>query len=256
MKHNSLRHKLLVGNWKMHGTLPETHKLLVQLTEAGASFERVEIVVCPPYTSLFVAKQELENSHIKLGAQNCYIGREGAFTGEISTAMLVDVGCEYVILGHSERRQFFGESDALVAQKTHAAIDAGLIPIVCIGETEEQKENHQTESVLSHQLRQSLNSITRADAGKLLIAYEPVWAIGTGKTAATSQAQETHAFIREELRKKFGSVANDMRILYGGSIKPENAEALFREPDIDGGLVGGASLNATSFLSIIKAAGV
>ncbi len=247
--------KFIVGNWKMHGSLSETHTLLGQLTEAGASFERVEIVVCPPFTALFVAKQELEHSRIKLGAQNCYIGSDGAFTGEISPSMLVDMGCEYVILGHSERRQFFGETDELVARKIFAALEAALTPIVCIGETEEQRESNQSESVLSRQIGQSLSKITSAEAGKLIIAYEPIWAIGTGKTATPRQAQQTHAFIRAELRKKFGSVANDMRILYGGSIKPENAEALFREPDIDGGLVGGASLNATSFLSIIEAAG-
>ena len=250
-----MRPKFIVGNWKMHGLLFETHTLLGQLTEAGASFERVEIVVCPPFTALFVAKQELEHSRIKLGAQNCYLGSDGAFTGEISPSMLVDMGCEYVILGHSERRQIFGETDELVARKIFAALEAALTPIVCIGETEEQRENNQTESVLSRQIGQSLSKITSAEVGKLIIAYEPIWAIGTGKTATPGQAQQTHAFIRAELRKKFGSVANDMRILYGGSIKPENAEALFREPDIDGGLVGGASLNATSFLSIIEAAG-
>ncbi|MFI5201039.1 MAG: triose-phosphate isomerase [Candidatus Kapaibacterium sp.] len=248
-----MRPKLIAGNWKMYGTLKETRTLLLQLTNGSSASDSVEIAVCPPFTALFVAKQELEHSHIKLGAQNCYIGREGAFTGEISPVMLVDIGCEYVILGHSERRQFFGESDDLISQKTRVALDAGLIPIVCIGETEEQRTNDDTESVLSRQIRQSLNKITSVEAAKLIIAYEPVWAIGTGKTAAPEQAQQAHAFIREELRKKFGSLAESIRILYGGSVKPENAEALFQETDIDGGLVGGASLDAVAFLAIIAA---
>ncbi|HZK77016.1 MAG TPA: triose-phosphate isomerase, partial [Candidatus Kapabacteria bacterium] len=239
-----MRPKLIAGNWKMHGTLKETRKLLIPLCEKSSAFKRVEVAVCPPFTSLFIAKQQLGNSHIKLGAQNCYLGSEGAFTGEISTAMLVDIGCEYVILGHSERRQFFGESDELISKKIRAALVAGLKPIVCIGETEEQRANDQTESVLSRQISQSLNGMTTAEAEKLVIAYEPIWAIGTGKTATPDQAQDAHAFIRKELGKTFGSLAEDMRILYGGSVKPENADTLFREPDIDGGLVGGASLDA------------
>jgi len=249
-----MRPKLLVGNWKMHGTVEAARKLLSQLTEADSLFERAEVVVCPPFTLLSIAMHALEGSRIKLGAQNCYIRSEGAFTGEISPAMLVDIGCEYVILGHSERRQYFGESDDLIAKKIRAALDAGLTPIVCIGETEKQRENNDTESVLSRQIGQSLNGITIGDAEKLTIAYEPVWAIGTGKTATPEQAQQAHSFIRQELRKKFGGIAEKMLILYGGSMKPENADALFREPDIDGGLVGGASLDANAFIAIIEAA--
>lgn len=250
-----MRPKLIAGNWKMHGTLKEARSLLFALTEKIKVVpDGTEVVVCPPFTALGVAKQSLESSSIKLGAQNCYMGSEGAFTGEISPNMLLDIGCEYVILGHSERRTLFGETDDLVARKISAAQRVGLIPIVCVGETEEQRENDQTESVLSRQIDQSLAGITIANEAKLVVAYEPIWAIGTGKTATPEQAQQAHAFIRNKLRKKFGSLADDMRILYGGSIKPENALALFREPDIDGGLVGGASLDATAFLAIIAAA--
>ncbi len=238
----------------MHGTLKEARKLLFQLTEEfGTVPERVEIAVCPPFTALQIAKEVLEDSRIKLGAQNCYIGREGAFTGEISPAMLVDMGCQYVILGHSERRQYFGETDELVSRKLRSAMDHSLRPIVCIGETESQRKNGEMESVLLKQISGSLATADASDAANITIAYEPVWAIGTGKTATPEQAQQAHAFIREELRKKFGSLANDMRILYGGSIKRENAKALFQKPDIDGGLVGGATLDAQQFLAIIAA---
>jgi len=247
--------KLIVGNWKMHGTLKETRKLLFQLTvEWGKSCEGVKVAVCPPFTSLFVAKQELGNSAIKLGAQNCYVGHEGAFTGEISSSMLVDIGCEYVILGHSERRQVFGELDDLVSKKLRAALDIALKPIVCIGETESEREAKQTEPVLLRQIAGSLASTEASDAPNIIIAYEPIWAIGTGKTATVEQAESAHIFIREQLRKKFGAHADEILLLYGGSIKPENAEALFRSPNVDGGLVGGASLDATSFIAIIEAA--
>ncbi len=195
--------KLIVGNWKMHGTLKETRKQLFSLTEqVGTVPGMVEIVMCPPFTALSTAKQALEGSRIKLGAQNCYLGREGAFTGEISPAMLVDLGCEYVILGHSERRQYFGETDALVTRKLRSALDNALKPIVCIGETEAERLNDATESVLLRQLAESLASIDAADAANVTIAYEPVWAIGTGNTATPNQAQQVHHFIRAELRKE------------------------------------------------------
>ena len=251
-----MRTKLVVGNWKMNGTVKETRKLLFQLAvEWGKRCEGVEVAVCPPFTSLMVAKHELELSHIKLGAQNCYVGEKGAFTGEISPQMLTDLGCTYVILGHSERRTIFGESDELVSQKVRAAMDAGLTPILCIGETETERTNDQTEAVLLRQLKGSLNGIAPTEIGKLVIAYEPVWAIGTGKTATPEQAQAAHAYIRSELEIMFGAIARDLLLLYGGSMKPSNAAALFGSSDIDGGLVGGASLNADDFISIIEAAG-
>ena len=250
-----MRPKLIVGNWKMNGTLKETRKLLFQLSvEWTTKCEAHEVAVCPPFTTLLIAKHALEETSMKYGAQNCYLGESGAFTGEISAAMLAELGCTYVILGHSERRTIFGETDELVSRKTRAALDAKLIPIVCIGENEEHRENDQWESVLSRQIDQSLAGMTTEDAAKLVIAYEPVWAIGTGKTSTPEQAQSAHAFIRAELRKKFGKLADEMRILYGGSVKPDNARTLFAEPDIDGGLIGGASLDASAFIAIVEAA--
>jgi triosephosphate isomerase len=239
----------------MNGTLKETRKLLFQLSvEWTPKCHGIEVSVCPPFTTLLIAKHALEETTMKYGAQNCYIDESGAFTGEISAAMLAELGCTYVILGHSERRTIFGETDDLVSRKIRAALDAGLIPIVCIGENEEHRENDQWESVLSRQIDQSLSGITSADAAKLIIAYEPIWAIGTGKTASPDEAQSAHAFIRGELEKKFGAIADDMRILYGGSVKPDNARELFAEPDIDGGLIGGASLDASAFIAIVEAA--
>lgn len=250
-----MRTKLIVGNWKMFGTLAETRKLIFQLAvEWGKPCEGVEVAVCPPFTSLIVAKHQLELSHIKLGAQNCYCETTGAFTGEVSPAMLADIGCTYVILGHSERRTLFGETDELVARKVRASLDAGLTPIVCIGESEAERTNNQTESVLARQLGGSLATLTNDDAAKIVLAYEPVWAIGTGKTATPEQAQAAHAFIRSELSKKFGDAAGSIQILYGGSVKPQNAKVLFACPDVDGGLVGGASLDADQFIAIIEAA--
>jgi triosephosphate isomerase (TIM) len=250
-----MRPKLIVGNWKMNGTLKETRKLLFQLSvEWTPKCYGSEVVVCPPFTMLLIAKHTLEETSIKLGAQNCYTGNSGAFTGEISPAMLVDMGCTYVILGHSERRTIFGETNDLVSKKLRAALDAKLIPIVCIGESEEERAGNGTEAVLLRQISESLATINANDAAKVVIAYEPIWAIGTGKTATPDEAQSAHAFIRGDLQKKFGSIASDMRILYGGSVKPDNARELFAEPDIDGGLIGGASLDASAFIAIVEAA--
>lgn len=250
-----MRPKLIAGNWKMNGTLKDTRKLLFQLSvEWTPKCEGIEVVVCPPFTALSTAKHILEVTTIKLGAQNCYIDASGAFTGEISPEMLVDIGCNHVILGHSERRTIFGETDDLVSKKLRASLDAGLKPIVCIGETEGERERNETESVLLRQIGGSLVAIGANDAAKIVIAYEPIWAIGTGKTATPEQAQAAHKFIRGELKAKFGTLADAMLILYGGSIKPENAESLFRCPDIDGGLVGGASLDAGGFIAIVESA--
>ena len=250
-----MRPKLIVGNWKMNGTLKETRKLLFQLTALWTTkCEAHEVAVCPPFTTLLVTKHELEETSTKYGAQNCYIGESGAFTGEISAAMLADLGCTYVILGHSERRTIFGETDELVSKKLRTALDAKLIPIVCIGESERERAGNETEAVLLRQISESLATINANDASKVVIAYEPIWAIGTGKTATPDEAQSAHAFIRAELRKRFGNLADNMRILYGGSMKPDNARALFAEPDIDGGLIGGASLDASAFIAIVEAA--
>jgi triosephosphate isomerase len=250
-----MRPKLIIGNWKMNGTLKDTRKLLFRLTvEWTTKCEAHEVAVCPPFTTLLIAKHALEGTSMKYGAQNCYIGESGAFTGEISAAMLAELGCTYVILGHSERRTIFGETNDLVSKKLRAALDAKLIPIVCIGESESERAGNETEAVLLRQMSESLATIDANDAPKVVIAYEPVWAIGTGKTATPEQAQSAHAFIRTELRKKFGTLADDMRILYGGSVKADNARALFAEPDIDGGLIGGASLDASAFIQIVEAA--
>lgn len=250
-----MRTKLIVGNWKMFGTIAETRKLIFQLAvDWGKPCDGVEVAVCPPFTTLLVAKHELEMSHIKLGAQNCYAGTTGAFTGEISPTMLAELGCTYVILGHSERRTLFGETDELIARKARTALDAGLTPIICIGESDAERTNDQTEVVLARQLSGSLATLTNEDAAKIVIAYEPVWAIGTGKTATPEQAQAAHAFIRGELTKKFGAAAATIQILYGGSVKPENAKAIFACADVDGGLVGGASLDAGQFVAIIESA--
>ena len=249
-----MRHKLIAGNWKMNGLLQSTRKLLFQLAvEWGKECEGVEVAVCPPFTSLLVAKHELELSHIKLGAQNCYVGESGAFTGEIAPAMLADLGCTFVILGHSERRTIFGESSELVSRKAHTAIEVGLRPIICIGETESEREMYATESVLRAQLTGSLAGLSREQSASVVLAYEPVWAIGTGKAATTEQVAETHHFIREEIRLMFGGVADEIQILYGGSVKPANAFELFSLADVDGGLIGGASLAADQFIDIIEA---
>jgi triosephosphate isomerase len=239
----------------MNGSLCETRKLIFQLgTDWEESFDGIEIAICPPFTALNEAKLELEDFKIKLGAQNCYIGNRGAFTGEISASMLSEIGCTYVILGHSERRTIFEERDDLVARKLRSALDAGLKPILCIGETDAERQKGDMEEVLLRQIVGSLASADAADAANITIAYEPVWAIGTGKTATPEQAQEAQAFIRSELRRKFGNLAETIIIQYGGSIKPENAFELFSQPDIDGGLIGAASLSADSFLAIIRAA--
>jgi triosephosphate isomerase (TIM) len=247
-----MRTKLVCGNWKMNGTIKETRKLLFQVAvEWGKKCDGVEVAVCPPFTGLLVAQDELQTSHIKLGAQNCYVGETGTFTGEVSATMLADLGCTYVILGHSERRTIFAEGDELIAKKVRSALDAGLHVILCIGETESERTNNATEAVLAKQIAGSLATATSAE--NITIAYEPVWAIGTGKTATPEMAQDAHKFIRAELAKKFGDATN-IRILYGGSVKPENARTLFSQPDIDGGLIGGASLDAAQFISIIEAA--
>jgi triosephosphate isomerase len=246
-----MRQSLVAGNWKMHGSRASVDELLDGLLRADLP-GGVEVAVCPAYVHLAQALGLCRNSAVAVGAQDCSHMQSGAFTGEVSAEMLVDQGCRWVILGHSERRQYHAESDELVAAKVTAAVQAGLSPIVCVGETREQREAGEAEAVVAAQVLGALSS--QADLPGLVIAYEPVWAIGTGLTATPEQAQAMHAFIRQRLDEVSGVEAGAIRILYGGSVKAGNAAELFAQADIDGALVGGASLVAGDFLAIIGAA--
>lgn len=247
------RKPIVAGNWKMYKTIPEAVALGNTLRSGASGILDREVVVAPPFTALAAVAKTLEGSGIALSGQNTCWENEGAYTGEISPIMLKDVGCRYVIIGHSERRHIFGERDEPIARKIKAALDAGLQPIFCIGETLEERENGETLAVLRRQVREGLKLIQGADMNRVVIAYEPVWAIGTGKTATNEQAQEAHSFIRTLLEELFEkNIASDLRILYGGSVKVGNVDGLMAQPDIDGVLVGGASLEADSFLRIIK----
>jgi triosephosphate isomerase len=246
-----LRRLLIAGNWKMNKTVPEALELVRELKERLKGVEDRDVLVCPPFTALYPVGRELEGSSILMGAQNMFYEEKGAFTGEISPVMLKDVGCSYVILGHSERRHIFGESDELINKKVISAVNHDLIPILCVGETLEEREKGETRQVVERQVREGLKGLKPED--EFVIAYEPVWAIGTGRSATPEMAQEVHAFIREVLTELFGKEkAKGVRILYGGSVKPENAKGLLEMPDIDGALVGGASLKAESFSKIVK----
>jgi len=246
-----LRRLLIAGNWKMNKTVPEALELVRELKERLKGVEDRDVLVCPPFTALYPVGRELLGSSILMGAQNMFYEEKGAFTGEISPVMLKDVGCSYVILGHSERRHIFGESDELINRKVISAVNHDLIPILCIGETLEERERGETRQVVERQVREGLKGLKPED--EFVIAYEPVWAIGTGRSATPEMAQEVHAFIREVLTGLFGrEKAKGIRILYGGSVKPENAKGLLEMPDIDGALVGGASLKAESFSKIVK----
>ena len=250
-----MRKRIVAGNWKMNKTRAETVALIAGIKTEVANLAAVEVVVGVPFTDLDVAGQALKGSAVLLAAQNVHWAEKGAFTGEISAAMLKELGVTYVIIGHSERRQYFGETDETVNKRTKAALAAGLKPIVCVGETLAEREAGQTTSVVERQVRAGLAGLQGADWDKLVIAYEPVWAIGTGKTATTAQAQEVHAFIRQLLGTLAGAaVAATIRIQYGGSMKPDNAKDLMSQPDIDGGLIGGASLEAKSFADIVRGA--
>ena len=250
-----MRTPLIAGNWKMYKTVAETAQFIDELKGllAGAG-DGVEVVLCPPYTALSAAAEALRGSDIYLSAQNMHWEEQGAFTGEISPLMLREIGCKYVILGHSERRQYFGETDEAVNKKVKAALKHGLIPIVCVGETLEEREAGITEKVISTQVKGALMGLDPAQTAGLVVAYEPVWAIGTGRTASDDDAQKVNAFIRGLLAEIAGrEAAEKVRIQYGGSVKPENAAGLMAKPDIDGALVGGASLKPDSFAGIIKA---
>jgi triosephosphate isomerase len=240
----------------MNNDLKESEKLIVELKNLLQNEKpNCDVIVCPPFTSLSEASKLLKGSQIKLGAQNMHFEENGAFTGEISAIMLKSVGCEYVILGHSERRHIFGESDEVINKKIKKALSAGLKPIFCIGELLEERENGTTNDVVKRQVLKGLDGISADDMKNIIIAYEPVWAIGTGKTASPAQAQEVHEFIRDLIEIDYSlEVANDLVIQYGGSVKPDNAKELLSQKDIDGALVGGACLKADSFLGIIKGA--
>lgn len=251
-----MRKYVIAGNWKMNNDLKESEKLIVELKNLLQNEKpNCDVIVCPPFTSLSEAAKLLKGSQIKLGAQNMHFEDSGAFTGEVSASMLISVGCEYVILGHSERRNIFGENDEMINKKIKKALSVGLKPIFCVGELLEERENGSTNEVVKRQILRGLKGISDDEMKKIIIAYEPVWAIGTGKTASPAQAQAVHEFIRDLIEIEYSlETANDVTIQYGGSVKPENANELISQKDIDGALVGGACLKADSFLGIIKGA--
>jgi triosephosphate isomerase len=246
------RTPLIAGNWKMNKTTVEAVALATEI-RAGAEGATADVLVAPPFTALALVAKALEGSEVLLAGQNMHSEASGAFTGEIAPPMLKEVGCSHVILGHSERRQYFGETDAGVAKKTKVALDSGLLPISCVGETLEEREGGKTMEVVGRQVDAILKAISADEAARTVIAYEPVWAIGTGKVATPEQAQEVHAFIRQRITAVHGQeVADVLRVLYGGSVKPDNVKGLMALPDVDGALVGGASLKADSFLKLVR----
>lgn len=250
-----MRRKVIAGNWKMHNDINESEILINSLKQLlkGKSVN-CDVIICPPFTSLTEASKLIEGSVIKLGAQNMHFEDKGAFTGEVSASMLKSAGCEYVIIGHSERRTIFNENDETINLKLKKALEKGLKPIFCIGETLDDREKGITQDVVKLQIEKGLQGISADDMKNILIAYEPVWAIGTGKTATPQQAQEVHEFIRSLIYQKYSQFVSDNLIIqYGGSVKPENASELLSQKDIDGALVGGACLKAESFLGIIEA---
>jgi triosephosphate isomerase len=251
-----LRKPVIGANWKMNrGTPSEAKEMLLELIPLVKEIKDVEIVIAPPYTSISTTLKLLKSTNIKVGAQNMYFEESGAFTGEISPTFLKKIGCEYVILGHSERRNIFNETDELINKKIKKALDITLSPIVCIGEHLEEREMGNTKNVIKNQFNLTFEGMTKEQMKKIIIAYEPIWAIGTGRTATPEQAEEIHLFIREIIEEKYNKdTADSVRIQYGGSIKPSNAKELFSKANIDGGLVGGASLQAESLYEIIKSA--
>lgn len=250
----SRRTPIVVGNWKLNKTIAEALELVTALKNQLASIRDVEIGVAPVFTAIAAVAKRLEDSNIGVAGQDCHYEDRGAFTGSVSPSLLVDAGCQYAILGHSERRRYFGETDEGVGRKTRMALDAGLIPIVCIGETESERDAGETYSRLDAQLYGAFAHVNGEEVERAVVAYEPVWAIGTGRTATPALAQAAHAHVRAWIQKRFGNVSERVRIQYGGSMKPGNAEDLIRQPDIDGGLIGGASLKPDDFVSIVKAA--
>jgi triosephosphate isomerase len=250
-----MRKPFVAGNWKMYTTTTSAEQLATAILRGFGAEDRVTVAVCPPFPYLSQVGQVLRGSKIGLGAQNLYPEKEGAFTGEVSPTMLKDVGCQYVILGHSERRHKLGETDAFINRKVQVALATGLQVILCVGETLEERDANQTEDVLASQVEKGLLGVTTQGLERMVIAYEPVWAIGTGRNATPEQAQQAHAFIRRRIAVEFGAeAAQRLPIQYGGSVKPDNAASLLRQPDVDGALVGGASLQADQFLAIVRAA--
>jgi len=247
-----MRIPFIAGNWKMFKTVHEAVVFVKELRSAVKDVVGVEIVVAPPFTAVHAVAEAVRNANIGVAAQDLYWEREGAFTGEVSPAMIKEAGAEYAIVGHSERRRLFGETDAIVNRKTMAAIAVGLTPIVCVGETLEERERDETLAVIDRQIKDGLDRITAAEIGEIVVAYEPVWAIGTGRTATSAQAGEAHAHIRRRLRQWFGAdAAEQCHVIYGGSVKPDNIRELVAEDDVDGALVGGASLDVKSFTEIV-----
>ncbi|SEA45628.1 triosephosphate isomerase [Desulfuromusa kysingii] len=248
-----MRKPLIAGNWKLNKTINESQQLSRQLLESLGTVSNREIVIAPVFTALNAVSEIIKSSSILLAAQNCYPATTGAFTGELSPLFLQDAGCQYVIIGHSERRQLLHETNAFINQKLIGVIQAGLKPILCIGETLQQREDGQMLEILGQQIKEGLVDLTTDQMATVVIAYEPIWAIGTGKTASSEQAQEAHAYIRSLLQEIFNSsVAEQTRILYGGSVKPDNIDTLMAQTDIDGALVGGASLKAEDFVRIVR----
>lgn len=248
------RKPIIAGNWKMNKTVAEARKLALDIKNGTLNLsDDVEVLICPPFGSLYPVSEILRGTQVKLGAQNCHWEKKGAFTGEISAPMLKELGCAYTIVGHSERRAYFSETDVWVSKKARALIDEGISPVVCVGESLGDREAGKTNDVVRGQVLGSLEGIAPEDMLRTVLAYEPVWAIGTGKTATPEQAQEVHAFVRNILIDLYGlEVALRVRIQYGGSVKPDNIKALMEQPDIDGALVGGASLEAASFLRLVS----
>jgi triosephosphate isomerase (TIM) len=247
-----MRTPFIAGNWKMFKTVADTVKYVKEFRGLVKDVDGVDIVIAPPFTALHAAAEAARNSNVAIAAQDLFWEREGAFTGEVSPSMVQEAGAEYVIIGHSERRTLFGETDASVNRKLAAAIAAGLAPIVCIGETLDQRERNETFDVLDRQIKQGLDGLSSDQVGQLVIAYEPVWAIGTGRNATPAQAGEAHAHIRKRLRQWFSPSSADLcHVLYGGSVKPDNIRELIAQPDVDGALVGGASLDPRQFMEIV-----
>ncbi|PMQ02302.1 MAG: triose-phosphate isomerase [Dictyoglomus sp. NZ13-RE01] len=248
-----MRKKIIAANWKMYKTTHETEEFIREFIELASNYEDKEVVICPPFTSLYVARNLLKGTPFKLGAQNLFWEKEGAFTGEISPIMLKDLDCEYVIIGHSERRQYFGETDENVNKKIKSAYEFGLTPILCVGEKWEEREKGKTEEVIIRQVSKAIEGIDGDKLQNLVIAYEPVWAIGTGHSAKGEDANEVALLIRNVIKEKYSQeVAQKVRIQYGGSVNPNNIGEFLSQPEIDGALVGGASLKAKSFWEIVK----
>jgi len=249
-----MRRPFVAGNWKMNGSREHARALVSDVCEAARALPEVDVGLCPPFVYVTDAGATIGDAPVRLGGQTCAGVEQGAFTGEVSARMLADVGCSFVLVGHSERRTLYGEGDAEVARKAELALAAGLSPVVCVGETLEERETEQTEATVARQLDAVVERLDRDELARIVIAYEPVWAIGTGRTATPEQANAVHAFLRVRVAAHAPHVAAGLRILYGGSVKAENAARIFAEPDVDGGLIGGASLDAGQFIDICRAA--